>query len=380
MKEDVKVTMIVPVYNAERYLEECLNSLCNQNYNNIEIIVINDGSLDRSELICREFSKKDVRINFISQEHAGVVAARKRGIDIAKGKYLAFVDSDDCVESSYVAYLVENMDQGDIITSNLRHGTSFIQPSIFPGVYSGTEMDNILANMLMSGINVHMIGKMFKTELAKEVIKEVDDRIYFYEDAEFVYRYLLKCNNITILDYCGYTYRFNNNSVSHRVHEDYLENLNYLYLSLKDAFENSDYGEILIPQLQKWIGEIVSRAVQIMGFPVECRGVIYLMPIFSETINHKIVLYGAGSVGRDYMRQIKAQKCYLVAAWVDTNWNYLKSPLGKIESPECLADLSYDFIIVALKDPDVVETVIKTLIMKGVKRECILWREPISSI
>lgn len=92
-----KVSIIVPVYNVENYLRKCLDSLINQTLKNIEIICINDGSTDNSLSILEEYASKDERIIVINQENAGVSSARNRGLEIATGEYIAFVDADDSV-------------------------------------------------------------------------------------------------------------------------------------------------------------------------------------------------------------------------------------------------------------------------------------------
>ena len=93
------VSIIVPVYNVANYIGECLDSLLNQTYRNIEIILINDGSSDESEKICKEYLVNDPRIKYVYQDNAGLSMARNRGIDLATGEYLTFVDSDDYIKT-----------------------------------------------------------------------------------------------------------------------------------------------------------------------------------------------------------------------------------------------------------------------------------------
>ena len=108
-KENYLVSVIVPVYNAERYLKICVESIIKQTYKNIEIILINDGSMDGSLQLCKDFNEKDSRIRVIDKENSGVSVARNLGIANAKGKYVCFVDSDDYVESDYIEELLNNV-------------------------------------------------------------------------------------------------------------------------------------------------------------------------------------------------------------------------------------------------------------------------------
>lgn len=101
------ISVIVPVYNTEKYLAQCIESILNQTYKNLEIILIDDGSKDNSSLICDEYQKKDYRVKVIHQNNFGVAVARNRGLDIANGEYIAFVDSDDYIENEMYQKMLE---------------------------------------------------------------------------------------------------------------------------------------------------------------------------------------------------------------------------------------------------------------------------------
>lgn len=102
---DPLISIVVPIYNVEKYLERCLKTLLSQTYENIEIILVDDGSPDGCPAVCDAYAQKDARIRVIHQENAGLSAARNAGIDIAKGEYLAFVDSDDYIAADYIESL-----------------------------------------------------------------------------------------------------------------------------------------------------------------------------------------------------------------------------------------------------------------------------------
>ena len=98
------ISVIVPVYNVEEYLEECLNSILVQTYTNLEILIVNDGSTDNSLEILQEFSQRDSRITIFTKENGGLSSARNLAIDEAKGEYFTFIDSDDYIEENYIEY------------------------------------------------------------------------------------------------------------------------------------------------------------------------------------------------------------------------------------------------------------------------------------
>ncbi|MDE6918186.1 MAG: glycosyltransferase, partial [Lachnospiraceae bacterium] len=99
------ISVIVPIYNAEKYLSKCLDCVVRQTYNNLEIILVNDGSVDQSQKICENYAKRDKRIQIIQKENEGVSAARNDGMKKSKGAYIAFIDADDVIFPEYIAYL-----------------------------------------------------------------------------------------------------------------------------------------------------------------------------------------------------------------------------------------------------------------------------------
>src|SRR5699024_8754189 len=108
MNTDIMVTVIVPAYNVEQWIKRCIDSICNQSFSNLEIIVIDDGSTDNTFKVLQECAKKDKRIRIIHQENSGLVAVREKGIKLAKGEYVGFVDGDDVIEPDMYERLVEN--------------------------------------------------------------------------------------------------------------------------------------------------------------------------------------------------------------------------------------------------------------------------------
>ena len=99
------ISIIVPVYNVEKYLKKCIDSILNQTYSNIEILLIDDGSTDNSGIICDNFKKRDSRIKVVHKKNSGVSSTRNYGLDLATGKYISFVDSDDFVECDFIENL-----------------------------------------------------------------------------------------------------------------------------------------------------------------------------------------------------------------------------------------------------------------------------------
>ena len=111
----MKISVIIPVYNVEKYLKRCLDSVINQTYKNLEIILIDDGSTDKSGNICDEYAAKDKRIIVIHKENGGLSDARNKGLDICTGDYISFIDSDDWIENGFYEYVVNNVKDNDLL-------------------------------------------------------------------------------------------------------------------------------------------------------------------------------------------------------------------------------------------------------------------------
>lgn len=200
-----KVSVIIPVFNREAYLKECLNSLIRQTLSDIEIIVVDDGSEDCSPEIELEYAKSDARIKVIRLEHQGVSAARNAGINHSSSPYLMFVDSDDYVSEQFceIPYLYAEKSGADIVCfrfSDLRG----IEKSGPLGINHMISREEAL--VLLSGWNISdsVCNKLFKRDLFDDIQFPVGS---FYEDIGTVYRLLMKSACVYASDDVLYTYR-----------------------------------------------------------------------------------------------------------------------------------------------------------------------------
>lgn len=206
-----KVTIIIPVYNAEQYLHRCVDSLLKQTYTNIELILVDDGSSDNSSKICDEYCAKDKRINVIHKTNNGVSEARNSGLKVATGDYIGFVDSDDFVEESFV----EDMMIGDydIIVSGYRAISEKQEEIILPKEieYKNQNKEFFTAAFCNNYFNA-VWNKLFK----KSVIKDIgfDKEFNFGEDYKFNIQALDNATNIVSVPIANYNYVIFQNSNS----------------------------------------------------------------------------------------------------------------------------------------------------------------------
>lgn len=213
--DDYKVTVVVPVYNVENYLNRCINSIINQTLKEIEIILVDDGSTDKSGEICDEYLKKDNRIKVIHQKNLGLSAARNSGIKIAKSDYICFIDSDDYIETDMLAYLYKKALEykSDIACcgfSNIYENGRKEKVTIPDGDMTFSTEEALDIHLLSGYIDVVAWNKLYKTSLFKE-IKYPEGMLY--EDMLTTYRLIDTAKLISLHSDSKYFYCKRKNSI-----------------------------------------------------------------------------------------------------------------------------------------------------------------------
>ena len=210
-----KVSVIVPIYNVEKYLAECLNSLIAQTLEDIEIICINDGSNDGSYNILSDFAKKDSRIIVINQDNMGVSYTRNKGVEVAKGEYVAFIDSDDWVDVDYYEKLYNSAikNKADVSVSSIIKTSSKYRFSILE--YKEEKVfENYEDKLMVCGIpeKSYVWNKIYKRDkLLKSGIKFIEGAIY--EDCIFTPQILFYTGKLVTVPGTNYYYFRHNNSL-----------------------------------------------------------------------------------------------------------------------------------------------------------------------
>lgn len=189
------ITVVVPVYNVELYLEDCIDSILNQTYQNFEIILVDDGSTDNSEKICNQMAKINDKITVIHQLNQGVSAARNNGINEASGKYIIFVDADDTVENKYLEYLITPFfDNNDIDISICGYSkvksNGFIDLKTSGNEKHMTNRELFEDAFLDYGIEGYPFNKLYVTDKIKQFSIKFDKSIKICEDLLFYIEYL----------------------------------------------------------------------------------------------------------------------------------------------------------------------------------------------
>lgn len=225
-----KISVIIPVYNTEKYVGQCIQSILEQNFIDFELLLIDDGSTDRSSKICDEYAQKDERVKVFHKENGGVSAARNLGLDEARGEWVVFVDADDYVETDYFRRLLTKVDESidlvitfpNVILRNESHRINH-----YPnGVVASDNFEN-----LFTAYDLHEHTspwcKLFRADVIMKNSIRFPVGVCFGEDAVFLYTFLLYVRKVCCLNYTGYCYRGDGGMLSKRINLPEQEYRNY---------------------------------------------------------------------------------------------------------------------------------------------------------
>lgn len=269
------ISVIVPIYNSEKYLSDCLESILSQSHKGFELILINDGSTDHSLDICNEFKRRDKRIRVCSINNSGAGGARNKGLELAKGQYIAFVDCDDVVSPDYLAHLLNNMktdiDLSCVKYTNFENDITFFktQPTVH-SISGAQAVEGLLLGKLLAG----PVCKLYKKSLLDNLRFE---KYSVAEDLYLNYHYLKQCNTVSLSDEKLYGYRRNSSSLTRASFK--LSRMDGIK-ALRNIARNENYSSVSIVRLfmeAYFIIESLDQHKQLKEYPEqvsECRSII----------------------------------------------------------------------------------------------------------
>lgn len=326
-----KVSIIIPAYNAEKTLESCVCSVLAQEYPVDEIVIVNDGSVDRTKEICQKLSTYE-KVLVVHQKNEGVSAARNRGLDLISGDYVIFVDSDDMVEPYYVSALLSGADF-DFVTAgfsvenkeNIWHIQEYSDESTviehlkkYPSRYMGKYYFGA------------PWGKLFKRELIEKYGIRFNTQIHSGEDTLFIFEYLYHVKNIRIMPYCGYKYSYSDSSLAHKFHENYWKWKIIVETEIRKFFEPQSEFEIEYLLLRDY--EVLRNLL--IGYSqqmtIDSLLKIYQHQFFKSTIQYKrkngtfmerVLLFSMEK--KNYQLYVKVDRLYSLFSQVHNKIQYI---------------------------------------------------------
>lgn len=253
MEKDMYFSVIVPVYGVERYINECVDSILSEDFDDLELILVDDGSKDNCPAICDKYAERDGRVRVIHKKNGGLVSARQEGLLSAKGKYIINVDGDDSIEPGYfkMAYELCEKYNPDIISFGINY--DYGQKKVFDpepvekGLYTGDRLKQIHEKMLLTKDMKHMHyflwAKVFKRQAIFECQQRVDKRISMGEDVTCLIPAYLKAERVYISDKTVYNCRCRNESMSRSYKQNHFDDIRLGALRLAEAGKEASAGE-----------------------------------------------------------------------------------------------------------------------------------------
>lgn len=375
------VSVIVPIYGIERYLGLCIESLLNQDYGNLEIVLVDDGSPDRCPEICDLYAGKDHRIKVIHKENGGLVTARKAGLAASNGEYIANVDGDDWVEEDFISSLLEAILISDSDASVAGHERDFFGKrerllNVVPfGVYEKERLDALYSGMLSLsdfygfGIFTYIWNKMFRRDVLYDAQMNVDERISIGEDAACVYPALLACSRIVVTNGCSYHYRQREDSMLKKISpfKGEAPSIRILYEYMLSALEGR-HG--LPEQLADYILSIY--IIRSGGLLPGDGTLVTRFPFGVDIKGTKVAIYSAGTFGQHLrFRLAEANYCEVVGWFDDDYWEYRRCCMD-VDPVTEVRRRDFDYLLVAALDPMVSRRIKSEIADMGIPLEKIL--------
>lgn len=373
------LSVIVPVYNAEKYLHQCVDSILNQTLKDIEIILVDDGSTDDSANICDEYASFHKNIHVIHKKNDGPYGARLIGMKNCRTKYVTFVDADDFINHEAYVHAVDSMANNidiimfDIYNYSEQLNIKKLDKTIFPyGIYNRDKIRKVIYPRLIldesggNGIHPHMVTKIFKFDLLYKVLVMYKNMSQYYGDDNITtYTAVKYAKTIEFINHAYYNYRARDIGVvpPYVLADNFFDEVYWMYNHLRDTFIDE-------PVVMKQLDLFYIKAVNLRKKVYELSStstIRYMFPFDKVEKNKNIVLYGAGEVGKAYKAQISAINYCKSVLWVDKN--YKKYHRHDVVSVDNIMNFVFDYIVIAVANVEVANSICEDLIGIGVSKE-----------
>lgn len=376
------LSIIVPVYNIENYLERCVESVIRQTYRNLQIILVDDGSTDSSGHICEKYALKDKRIFVIHKRNGGSVSARKAGLRSARGEFIGFVDGDDYIEPEMFERLyikIAETDADFVHSGFKKNGKNIFSPEKSDVYYLDEKnrvdfyKNHIFDSTYPQYISPSMWSKLFKKATILKSFMDLPERQQYGEDLLCLCNCVRYSAVIAVMSDTYYHYTVRDSSLSQKKDFAALEQSYQLYHCLRGLFENFQMSDAMSGTIEKYVMREIAGVISGIG---ERNVAQYAYPDVASLFDRKIVIFGAGKVGYDYYSQIcMYSRCHIVA-WADNNRKNYTYDFCDVIGTEEMIDRDFDLVIIAVSTKNTADLIKKGLVEKGVESGKILWRRP----
>ena len=379
-KESPLISVIVPIYMIDRYLGICIESIVNQTYKNLEIILVDDGGNDRCPEICDLYAEKDHRIKVIHKINGGLVSARKAGLRESSGEFISYVDGDDWIGPGFIEALYSSAksSNADVVcagfTRDLFSSSAHFTNDLPTGIYEGDKLELLWKSMISNnqffrpGINTYLWNKLFKREIIFDPQNMVDNRISIGEDGAVSYAALYNSKIVSVVDNVAYHYRQREDSMLKKQADYAYEatKIKCLYDYLMKWASKTDTEHHIKEQV---IDYVLSIAIMRSGGRIPGNE----LTIFDNVYYQKnVVVYSAGTFGQQLMNRLKESNYCHIVSWLDDDyWEYRRCCLD-VDPVETITKLSFEYVLIATVDSRISSVIKKRLLDYGISEDKIL--------
>lgn len=359
-----QLSVVVTVYNLDRYIEKCIDSLLLQDYKYMEIVIVDDGSTDNTSEICDKYEKKYNNIRVVHKCNEGVVKALATGIDYSEGLYITFVDGDDWVQhncyGSLMKLLLDN--DLDIITYGaIRYRNEndyyYTYDSFKEGIYEGTDLNDIKSNMIWDKtkqgfqIDPSLCMKIFRKDIIETCVKNVlNIKIHYAQDVIITYPAIKEAEKLGIIHDAYYFHRRREIGVqpAYLMDSQYYYKLYLVYKYLSEIFK---FDKNILQQIEAFYQYSVK--LRCLDNTQDVTIGKWLFPFDKVKKGSNIIIYGYGKVGKTYIQQLEKLNFCNVICIVDSAYEKYQDNGGKIFPIEHIVNKKYDYIVIANASDDV---------------------------
>lgn len=385
--DEILLSVIIPVYNCEKKLKKCIESVISQSYSNIEIVLVNDGSTDDSKKICEFYTTIDKRLRLFTIKNVGAYQARKYGAQQATGELITFLDADDYIDLCTYERLMDiyKSDYPDVISYTFQIDDEGIpcENHFECGLYDRNAIRNkIIPNMLFNikngyrDLNPSVGCKIFKRQLFFKITSDVEERITWGDDALVTYPMMCIADKIYIDTHPYYHYVMNEQSSTHTFRYEIVDDLirfrNELFKLLNKYYKEFDW-KFQIDSYMRTYAEMLFTS----WFGIHRTASMYVFPYHLIPYNCNVKIYGAGEVGKAYAIEMLQSKYAQFVGWYDKKkqgYSYYGIP---ILAPSQIMNQEVEYIIIAIDDKKVVSEIRQELVRQGISAEKIKWDKPV---
>lgn len=373
----ISLSVVIPVYNSEKYLSRCIESVLRQLSEDIELILVDDGSSDNSPNICDSYLDQNSNIRVIHKENQGQTSARKAGVKVSRGKWISFVDSDDYIDDGMFRRLLEVGEkyECDLVSTGIKRDfendgyTIEVLDNYCDGFYPDI-VKSIYPTMLYDfnrndfGLYCNLVTKLFKQEVLNDVLEGMDSEIFYGEDAAVLYSYCMKIKNVYILHESFYHYCIRQGSMSRDNDNKLSWNTYKLYEQLKNSFAYSTERNVLMKQLKRYILDVELHSVELLYGINHALFDDWVFTFDESYFMKPYVLYGAGACGQALYHQLRNKGLdQNLVAWVDQNFFRAREECDyPVESIKNGLSNTHNYVILAVKNDALADSIRDILI------------------